>query len=67
MFFNNIHDAMYFYSPKDLTKKTVPFLDKISSYPLVDKYFIIDQKKVTVPMKLDIEYSDTRWSEKKPI
>ena len=64
IFFNNVHDAMYFYVPKSLVKIATKYIANISEYPLIDTYFKIDKNKTKVPMKLDIEYTSTNWYNK---
>jgi len=63
LFFNTVHDSFFAYCPPELVAHTCKLVDKYASKPPVVRYFKCDERKLIVPMKLDLETSTRSWGD----
>ena len=61
IFFNTVHDSLFFYIPKNKLKRTLPIIIDCCEDPPIAEYFNMEEQ--AVPMKIDVEISDTSWGD----
>lgn len=61
--FNTVHDSVFYYIREQYLKPVCDSINAICEMPPLEVYMHVDTDKLTVPMKLDFEFSTTNWTE----
>lgn len=67
IFFNSVHDSMFFYVKKQYVEMFNKFISPLAAKPPLDTYFGVDFERYNVPMLLDLEKSSTSWGQMEKI
>lgn len=65
IFFNTVHDSVFFYVPKSKLTQCVDIINKACEAPPIELYFGITSGKVS--MKMDMEVSEKCWGDMVPL